>query len=97
MRSPFVQRVDDEPIPAGDPSAVSLVSRGRLEDRDRLVDTAEHRVLLLEDLHRHVWMLALGLEQALGEHEIRVRVIAAANPIDGETEDLGVEARRDRG
>jgi hypothetical protein len=39
-----------------------------------------------------VRVLALGLQQRLGEDEVRVGVIAVADPVDREPEDGGVEA-----
>jgi hypothetical protein len=39
-----------------------------------------------------VGVLALGLQQRLGEHEVRVGVIAVTDPIDRQPEDRGVEA-----
>jgi hypothetical protein len=39
-----------------------------------------------------VRVLALGLQQRLGEDEVRVGVVAVADPIDREPEDRGVEA-----
>jgi hypothetical protein len=39
-----------------------------------------------------VGVLALGLQQRLGEDEVRVGVVAVADPIDREPEDRGVEA-----
>jgi len=57
-----------------------------LEDGDRLVDAAQHRVLLLEDLHHHMGMLVLPFEQLLGEIEVRVRVITGADAIDRKAE-----------
>jgi hypothetical protein len=37
-------------------------------------------------------MLALGLQQRLGENEVRVGVIAVANAVNRQAEDRGVEA-----
>ena len=75
----LAERVDLELVPAGDPAAVvGLAARAQLEDRDRLVDAAEHRLLLLEDLHRDARVMVLGLEQLLGVDEVRVGVVAAA-------------------
>ena len=60
----LVQRVHDEPVPAGLPVAARQRAPGaELEHRERLVDPAEHRVVLLEHLHEHVRMAVLGLEQ----------------------------------
>ena len=49
----LVERVDVEPAP---------VVRAQLEDRDRLIDATQQRMLLLEDLHHHVSVLVLVLE-----------------------------------
>jgi hypothetical protein len=42
-----------------------------------------------------VGVLALGLQQRLSEDEVRVGVIAVADPVNGKPEDRGVEAVRD--
>ena len=46
-----VERVDGQRVP---------VVRAELEDRDRLVHPAEHRVVLLEDLHDDARVAAVG-------------------------------------
>ena len=55
------ERVDLELIPPRHPRAVLLVARAQLEDGDRFIDAAEHRVALLEDLHGHARVVTLGL------------------------------------
>ena len=85
----LVERADLEVVPAALPDAVLVAVAGALaQDRDRLVDPAEHRVLvLLEDLHEHLRVVVVVLEQALGEVEVGVRVVALANALDGQAED----------
>ena len=70
-----------------------VASRALPEHRDRLVDAAEHRALLLEHLHGHARVPALALEQLLREVEVGVRVVARADPLHGEPEHLRVEPR----
>ena len=89
----LVQRVHLQLVPAGDPAAVRVVAAGaQLQDRDRLVDPAQQRVVLLEHLHRDVRMVVLGLEQLLGVDEVGVRVVALPDPLHRQAEDLGIEA-----
>jgi hypothetical protein len=81
---------------------VALVQRADLErpevvgalaqDRDRLVDPPQDGVLLLEHLHDDLGATALGLEQLLRQVEVLVRVVARADAVDGEPEDVAAEA-----
>ena len=70
-----VERVDGQSLP---------VVRTELEDGDRLVHAAEERMLLLEYLHHHARVPALGLEQLLGEVEVGVGVVALPQLFDGQ-------------
>ncbi len=94
-RIALVQGVDDELVPSWDPLPVAFVTGAGLEHRDRLIDPAEDRILLLEDLHRHPRMLVLGLQQLLGVDEVRVGVVAGSDPLHREAEDVRVQPRRD--
>ena len=92
----LVQGADHERVPAVLPVAVGQAAAGApLEDRDRLVDAAEDRLLLLEDLHQHVRVAALFDEQIAGEVEVLVGVVAVAHPLHREAEDRGIEALLD--
>ena len=78
-----------------DPPAVRAeAARALAEDRDRLVDSAEERVLALEDLHEHARMAVLGLEQRPGVGEVGVGVVAVADLVDRQAEDLGGSGAR---
>ena len=89
---PFIERAHVEILPATLPASIcALPARAQLQQGDRLVDAAERRVVLLEDLHRHMRVPALGLEQLLGEVEVRVAVPAAADFLDRQPEDVGVQ------
>ena len=92
----LVQGVHDELVPAGHPLAIHVAPGTELEDRERLVDPAQDRLALLEDLHRDVRVLALVLEQLLGEHEVGVGVVPVADALDRQPEDVGVQPRGDR-
>ena len=74
-----VQRVHGQLIP---------VAGAELEDRDRFVDTAEHRAPPLEDLHQHARMAPVGEKRRAGVVEVRVRVVAAGHPLGRKVEDL---------
>src|SRR5207247_10054023 len=63
-----------------------------LEHGDRLVDPAEHGVVLLEDLHEHARAMPLGLQERLRVVEVSVGVIALADLVRGEAEHVGREA-----
>jgi hypothetical protein len=90
----LVQRVHLEPIPAVLPRAVGAAAAGALaQHRDRLVDAAEDRVLALEDLHQDARVAALELERRLRVVEVDVGVVALADLLDGEPEDLRGQAR----
>src|SRR5215211_3935086 len=78
----LVQRPHIERVP---------VLAAELEDSDGLVDPTEHRGLLLEDLHGHVRMAALLLQELLREVEVGVGVVALPDPVGREPEDLWIE------
>src|SRR4051812_5264010 len=93
--------MDGQLVPAGLPLAVSSAAGALLEDRDRLVDPAEYRPLLLEHLHRHVRPAALLQQELAGEVEVGVRVVAVPDALyreaeDGRVETLGAGGRRHR-
>ncbi len=91
-RVALVQRVHLELIPPRHPATVRAeAAGGELQDRDRLVDPAQQRLLLLEDLQHHPRVVVDILEQPLGVDEVRVRVIALAQPLDWQPEDVGLE------
>ena len=77
-----VERVDGQRVP---------VVGAELEDRDRLVHPAEHRVVLLEDLHDDPRVASVGEQRRARVVEVRVRVVALPHLLDGEVEDLGRE------
>ena len=68
----FEERVHLELPPARLPAGRPLVPRAEPEDRERLVDAAEHRVAFLEDLQHDDRVTALGLQQRLGRVEVGV-------------------------
>ena len=57
-----------------------------LEHGDRLVDAAEDRLLLLEDLHEDARVVALEIEQVARQVEVLVGVVALAHALDGQAE-----------
>ena len=88
-RLALVQRVDLEPVPAALPAAVRHPPpRALADDGDRLVDPAEQGVLALEHLHEDVRVVAVGLQEVARQREVRVGVVALADPLDREPEDL---------
>jgi hypothetical protein len=88
-----VQRADVELGPPILPAALDVAPGALLEHGDRLVDAAEDRVLLLEDLHEHARTVALELEQVARQVEVLVGVIALAHALDRQPERLGGQAR----
>jgi hypothetical protein len=89
----LVQGADLELAPAVLPAAVDVAPRALLEHGDRLVDPAEDRHLLLEDLHEHAGPMALELEQVARQVEVLIGVIDLAHALDGQPERLGGQAR----
>ena len=69
------------------------VVRAELEDRERLVHAAEHRLLALEDLHDDPRMAAVVEQRGAGVVEVRVAVVAVSHLLDREVEDRRVETR----
>jgi len=69
-----------------------VVARALAQHGDRLIDPAEHRLLLLKDLHQHARVVVDVFEQLLGQHEVRVGVVAVAQAIDRQPERLGWQA-----
>ena len=80
----LVERVHLERVP---------VAAAELEDRDRLVDPAQHRLALLEHLHRHARVAVALLEQAAREVEVGVRVVAGRDALGGEAKDARIQPR----
>ena len=74
-----VERVDGERLP---------VVGAELEDRDRLVHAAEHRLVALEDLHHDARAAAVAEERLARVVEVRVGVVALPHLLDREVEDL---------
>src|SRR4029079_18137407 len=58
------------------------------EDRDGLVHPAEHRLVLLEDLHDDPRMPTVGEQRLAREVEVDVAVVALPHLLHGEVEDL---------
>ena len=83
----LVQRLDLELLEAVDPEVALVVAGALLEHGDRLVDPAEDRLLALEDLHQHPRVVIVGLQQLLGQVEVRVRVVALADLLHRQAED----------
>ena len=73
-------------------TALDVAPGALLEHGDRLVDPAEDRLLLLEDLHQHARAVALELEQVARQVEVLVGVIPLAHALDGQAERLGGQA-----
>ena len=82
-RVAVVQRGDLERVP---------VVGAELEHGDRLVHPAEHRRVALEDLHQDARVAAVGEQRRARVVEVRVGVVALPHLLDGEVEDVGVEA-----
>ena len=78
-----VERVDGQLLP---------VVRAELEDRDRLVHSAEVRAVLLEDLHHDARMSAVLEQRGARVVEVGVGVVAGPHLLDRQVEDLGLEA-----
>jgi hypothetical protein len=87
------ERVDLEVRPAALPAAVDVAPGALGEDGDRLVDPAEDRLLLLEDLHEDARVAILELEQLARQVEVLVGVVPLAHALDGQPERLGGQAR----
>ena len=77
-----VERVHGQRVP---------VVGAELEDRDRLVDAAEHRLVALEDLHHDARMALVAKQRLARVVEVGVGVVALPHLLDGEVEDLGRE------
>src|SRR5665213_1533760 len=91
-RITVVQRPHGQPVPALAPRAVRRVApAAQLEDRDRLVDPAQHRLIPLEHLHPHARMVGVLFEDLARPLEVDVRVVALAHLLDRQVEDRRVE------
>ena len=97
MASPSSSARTVEVVPAGThaPSG-AVAARALAQDGDGLVHAAEHRPLLLEHLHQHARVVPVDLQDALGEVEVRVRVVALPDLVDGQVEDLRGQPRAGR-
>ena len=92
----LVQRPDLELVPARREPTVGPAAPGALlQDRHRLVDAAEDRALLLEDLHEDLRPAPLRLEQVARQVEVLVGVVAGPELVDREAEDARVQAVAD--
>jgi len=89
----LVQGAHIELAPTLLPAAVDVAPGALLEHGDRLVDPAQDRLLLLEDLHEHARAMALELEQVARQVEVLIGVITLAHALDGQPERLGGQAR----
>ena len=78
-----VERVDGQLLP---------VVRAELEDRDRLVHSAQVRAVLLEDLHDDARMAPVLEQRVARVVEVGVGVVAGPHLLDRQVEDLGLEA-----
>jgi hypothetical protein len=92
-----VERPDLELVPAVDPRAPAaareVAPRALPQGGDGFVHAAQHgRLVLLKDLHEHVRVLVAGLQDALGEVEVGIGVVALAHALDRQREDVGLEA-----
>src|SRR3954466_15833054 len=87
----LVERVHDEVVPAVLPAVVVVAAGAELEDRDRLVDPAAGRVILLEKPHGPQRAVPATPRQLLPELQGGVRVVALADALDGQAEDGWVE------
>ena len=77
-----VERTHDEVVPA---------VRAELEDRDRLVHTAEQGPVLLEHLHEHPRTQTGGEQRRPRVVEVGIGVVAVPHLLDRELEHLRVE------
>src|SRR6185503_17824951 len=62
-----------------------------LENRDRLVDTAQKARVLTGHLHQHAWRVLIGAQHLAGALEVLVGVEALANLLDRQAKQRGVE------
>ena len=84
----LVQGADPQLLPPRLPDVHALAPGAELQHRDRLIDPAQQPLLLGEDLHRHLGAAALGFKQPLGQREVGVGVVAAADFLDRQPEGL---------
>src|SRR5580700_7314038 len=67
------------------------MARTEAQNREGLVDAAEHRVVALEDLHPHLRVVAVPLHDLARPVEVRVGIITGAHLLDGKVEDERAE------
>src|SRR5206468_2263203 len=69
--------------------AIVVRTGADVEERERLVRTDDDRVgMLVEDVHGDAIVTRVALEDELGAREVDVRLVARADLLDRETEDL---------
>ena len=83
----LVQRAHLELVPARIQSPSGARRPEHCEHRDRLVDAAEHRGSFWKTCMTTCGWWPSLLEQPLGVVEVRVGVVAVADPLDGQAED----------
>jgi hypothetical protein len=89
----LVQRVHLELLPAVLPRAVRAAAAGaQAQDRDRLVDPAQDRLLALEHLHQDPRLTALQLQRRLRVVEVDVGVVALADLLHGQAKRIRGQA-----
>ena len=70
--------------------ALAVPAGADMQERKDLVGADDHRIgMLLEDLHRDVLVPLVALEDELGAREVDVTLVARADLLDREPEDLG--------
>ncbi len=69
------------------------ITRAEPQDRQRLVHSAQHRIVALEDLHAHHGVVAVALENLPRAVEVGIGVIPLAHLLDGQVEYLRPQSR----
>ncbi len=76
--------------------ALAVAAGAHVQERKDLVGADDHRIgVLLEDLHRDVLTSLIALEDELGAREVDVRLVASADLLDRQAEDIGPQALGD--
>ncbi len=77
------------------PPGIAVVAGPGVQDGQHLVDTADHGlVLALEQLHRHPVRTAGTHEDLPGLIEVRIRLVARSDLLDGKTEQVWSQPRQ---